>query len=135
MAKKTLRAEALELFQKLRRMEEADDDGYARCVSCSKSFHYTKMDGGHFIPKGQSSYWSLEPENVWPQCKGCNGFGMRYGSAAHSYTLFMEDKFGRLFVENMLETKKDVKKLYAADYREMIADFKQRIKTHEKRLL
>ena len=52
----------------------------------------------HFIPKGSSSYWALEIENVHPQCKGCNGFGMKFGDAAQRYTLWMQDYYGRDFV-------------------------------------
>ena len=92
------------------------------------------MDGGHFIPKGSSSYWALEIENVHPQCKGCNGFGQKYGSAEAWYTLWMEDYYGKEFVQQMLRDKRKIKKLYAADYREMLADFKAQIKQHEDRL-
>ena len=134
MPKKTLRAQALELLQLLRRLEEADDNGYCSCVSCGVKKHYKEMDGGHYIPKGHSSYWALEEENVWPQCKGCNGFGMKHGTALHTYTMFMQNQFGDVFVENMIKTKKDIKKRYTSDYRALIADFKKRIKVHQKRV-
>jgi hypothetical protein len=139
MAKKTLRAQCLEAIQKLARISAANSNGYAQCVSCDPethaSWHHWKdMDGGHFIPKGSSSYWALEIENVHPQCKGCNGFGMKHGSAEAWYTLWMEDYYGKDFVEQMLRDKRKIKKLYAADYREMLADFKEQIRFHEERL-
>lgn len=138
MAKKpttsTLRAKALKTLQKLRRMECADDNGYAKCVSCGKLDHYKNMDGGHFIPKGSSSRWSLEETNIWAQCKGCNGYGMRHGSAEAQYTIHMIDFYGKDYVEHMLATKKDPIKYYAADYREMIASWEEQIKGHERRL-
>lgn len=31
------------------------------------------MDGGHFIPKN-IHITELERDNIWPQCKRCNGF-------------------------------------------------------------
>jgi len=34
----------------------------------------------------------------------------------------------------MLDTRRDIHKLYAADYREMIADWSEQIKGHERRL-
>jgi len=134
MAKKTLRAQALETIQKLARIEAADDNGYAECWSCGRMYHYKDMDGGHFIPKGDSSYWALEKENIHPQCKGCNVFRMKYGTAAQEYTNKMNDFYGRDFVEKMLRDKKKIKKIYSAEYREMISEWNELIKEHEKRI-
>ena len=136
---KTLRAQCLEAIQKLARISAANSNGFAQCVSCDPNthaswHHWKDMDGGHFIPKGSSSYWALEIENVHPQCKGCNGFGMKHGSAEAWYTMWMEDYYGKEFVQQMLRDKRKIKKLYAADYREMLADFKAQIKQHEERL-
>lgn len=135
----SLRAQCLVAIQKLARMKAANANGYAQCVSCDpnelNSWHHWKdMDGGHFIPKGSSSYWALEEQNVHPQCKGCNAFGMKHGSAEAWYTLWMEDYYGKDYVKQMLRDKRKSRKYYAEDYREMLADFKKQIKEHEKRL-
>ena len=130
----TLRAKALKTLQKLSRISAADEWGYCKCVSCGKLEHYKNMDGGHFIPKGSSSRWALEESNVNPQCKGCNGFSMKHGSAEAQYTLFMIDWVGKDQVEYMLATKNDPIKFYAADYREMISEWTEQIKAHERRL-
>lgn len=130
----TLRAKALKTLQKLSRISAADDNGYCKCVCCGKLEHYKNMDGGHFIPKGSSSRWALEESNVHVQCKKCNLYGMRHGSAEAQYTLFMIDWVGKDQVEHMLATKGDPIKFYAADYREMIAEWSEQIKAHERRL-
>jgi hypothetical protein len=139
MPKKTLRAQCLTEIQKLARISAANSNGYAQCVSCDPKdmggwHHWKDGDGGHFIPKGSSSYWALEICNVHFQCKGCNGFGMKHGSAEAWYTLWMQDFYGHDFVEKMLRDKGKEKKLYAADYREMLANFKALIKHHEERI-
>ena len=130
MAKATPRSKCLEALQKLVRLKAADDNGYCQCVSCGKVEHWSDMDGGHFIDKGHSSRWALEEENVHPQCKGCNGFGMKHGTARYTYQRWMEDYYGRDFVDHMLATKKQVHKLYAADYRDMLKDWNAQIKEH-----
>lgn len=127
---KTLRAKCLEALQKLVRLKAADDEGYCRCVSCGKSGRWNEMDGGHFIPKGSSSFWALREENIHPQCGGCNGFGMRYGTAEQTYTLWMIDYYGRDFVEQMHSTKKNPIKIYKKDYEDMLKDLKSQIKEH-----
>jgi len=134
MAKATPRKKCLDAIQKLARISEADDNGYAECWSCNGVFHYKDMDGGHYIPKGSSSYWALEIENVHPQCKGCNGFGMKFGSAAQQYTIRMIDTYGLDHVNHMLTTTKNIKKLYKADYVDMLKEFNELINHHKQRI-
>ena len=92
------------------------------------------MDGGHYIPKGHSSYWSLREENVHPQCKNCNGFEMKFGTAAQRYTLWMVDYYGRDFVEQMENEKRLPVKFYKSDYEEMLKDFNGQIRSHLERI-
>lgn len=129
-----LRKEALQLSQKLARIKSADSTGFATCVTCGKVDHYKNMDGGHFISKGSSSKWALDPRNIHCQCKGCNGFAMTHGTAQIAYTRYMQDKYGDDFIQEMLQQKNDVYKISTAEYRDMVDDLKLQIKKHKKRL-
>lgn len=131
---KVLRQECLKAIQRLCRLAAADDDGNCACVSCGVVKHYSQLQGGHWLAKGSSSFWALRIENVHPQCASCNMWGMRYGSAAQQYTLWMEDMYGRDFVEEMIASKSNPIKLYKADYEEMLEDLNEQIKYHENRL-
>ena len=130
----TLRSKCLTAIQKLARISAADEYGMVQCVSCDKRMHWKECDGGHYIAKGNSSYWALEVENVHPQCRGCNAFGGKYGSAEGQYTLWMIDYYDLDFVKQMHRDKHKPKKLYVADYREMLKEFNDLIKYHEDRL-
>ncbi len=66
------RNEALRHFQKYRRLVNTRN-GYTVCISCQAVHHWKQMDGGHYIPR-TIRITELEPDNVWPQCKQCNGF-------------------------------------------------------------
>lgn len=66
------REKALKEFQRYRRYVCADANGYSQCISCGKIGHVTKMDGGHYESR-KNKATELEPDNVWPQCKYCNG--------------------------------------------------------------
>jgi hypothetical protein len=130
-----LRKDALKALQKLVRLKAADDNGYCSCVSCGCTRPWNEgMQGGHFIPKGSSSYWALEEENVHPQCVYCNQFGMKHGSAAQNYTLYMQDMYGEEMVRQMLADANKPKKLYTADYREMIEEWEKQIKEQLERI-
>jgi tRNA G26 N,N-dimethylase Trm1 len=130
----TPRAKCLQAIQLLARVSAASDEGYCECVSCGAINHFARMDGGHFIPKGASSYWALDFRNVHPQCKSCNAYGMKHGSAAQQYTLWMQDYYGRDFVEEMFEKKRNMKKLYKKDYTEILKELNQQILVHKKRI-
>ena len=130
-----LRKEALATLQKLVRLKAADDKGYCTCVTCGVVKRWNEgIQGGHFIPKGSSSYWSLEEENIHPQCMSCNQFGMKHGDAAQRYTIYMQEMYGKDFVDQMLADAKKPKKLYSADYRDMIEEWKDQIKEQLKRI-
>ena len=133
-AASVLRQKCLKAAQKLARMSAADDDGYCSCVSCNKSLHYKQMDGGHFIPKGASSFWSLKQININPQCKGCNGFGMRHGSAAQSYTLWMIEEHGQPVVDDMLLKKNELCKMLKVDYVDLLKELESLINIERERL-
>lgn len=132
--KKTPRRKCLDALQQLVRLKAADEYGYCECVSCGIKARWSEMDGGHFIPKGHSSFWALREENIHPQCKGCNGFGMKHGTAEQSYTLWMIDYYGRDFVEHMHATKRDQVKYYKRDYEEMLKDLNAQIREHKRRI-
>lgn len=134
MAKKTPRTKCLDAICLLARVSEADDNGYCTCVTCGAVAPWNEMQGGHFIPRGKSSYWALDIRNVHSQCAGCNGFGMKYGSAPQAYTTWMIDYYGRDFVDEMLRDQGNLKKLYKRDYEDMLKDFNEQIRFHKKRI-
>lgn len=130
-----LKKQCLEALQKLVRLKAADDQGFCKCTTCEVIKPWNDgMQGGHFLAKGGSSRWALEEENVHPQCMQCNAFGMNGGAAAVNYTLFMQDTYGRDFVEEMIATKSEAVKFYASDYRDMLLDWNNQIKEHLNRI-
>ena len=125
-----LKEKASVLIQKIVRLKAADCNGYCQCVSCGVVKHWKEMQGGHYVPRGNSATRLME-ENVHPQCKGCNGYGMKYGDAEKHYTLYMIDMYGRDFVEHLLSLKGKPHKWSRCDLEDMIIDFKAQIKELE----
>ena len=129
------RASALEAAQALARISRADDDGYCTCVTCGHVGKWNDgFDGGHFIAKGSCSYWMLDPRIIWPQCKPCNGNGMKFGNKEAVFTLWMIDKFGREFVDHIHAMQKTVIKRTAQDYDEFTKSANLEIAGHKKRI-
>jgi len=85
------------------RRKLADDNGYVACVCCGKVKHWKEMDAGHFIPKKKGKAVYFLPENIFPQCTGCN---RPYSSAQAekvkiAYTLWMVKTYGTEAVERL----------------------------------
>lgn len=134
-----LRKKCLVAIQLLARISAADADGYVQCVCCGVIKHYRDgMHGGHFIAKGRggTNHLALNIENVHPQCAGCN-FQMSKGAgtAAAQYTRWMYDYYGKDYVDqNMIDAPNLVKKISKPEYEDMLAEFQEQIKYHEKRI-
>jgi hypothetical protein len=70
---KTLKAKAWKQFSLFIRQRDANENGYGKCVTCSRVKHWREMDAGHWLSRGYLAT-KFEETNVYLQCKFCNGF-------------------------------------------------------------
>jgi hypothetical protein len=123
---------AAKKLQLLVRLKAADDSGYVRCVTCGVVRKWNDgIQGGHYISRRKLHHKLLE-ENIHPQCKMCNG---PLKGNPYKYTLFMEDMYGRDFVEKLIETQNDGP-IYKtkADLEEFIKELDAQIKKERDRI-
>ena len=132
MKKKTLRAlidDVAKLLQKHVRLKAAvaaDKNGFIECVSCNKWFHWKDMQGGHWIERGKQATKIME-ENIHPQCKGCNQYGMRHRThVREGYSKFMRDMYGDDFCDQMLVDSKKPIKYFRPDLEDMVRDLRRK---------
>lgn len=110
-SKSGVRQRCLASFQKLRRLEEADENGMVRCISCGRVMHWSEAQGGHYIGRA-NRVTELEKDNVFPQCPTCNG--MLSGNPVR-YRINLVRKIGEPRVkrlEDMLEASKGSEEAY-----------------------
>lgn len=93
----SIRESCLTAFQKLRRIEEASDAGYVRCISCGKVMHWKEAQGGHYIPRSYRST-EMEKDNVNPQCSHCN---LILNGNTAMYRISLVKKIGEARVERL----------------------------------
>lgn len=115
-----LRKLARAVFQKYRRMQCANQDGFVECISCGAVKHYKECDGGHFIPAEVSLFLLFEPNNVWAQCRGCN----KYKSGNHpDYRENLIKKIGQKNVDKLYRDRnKKIKELNTRELYEKIIE-------------
>lgn len=124
--KKTIAQEveaAAVLLQKLTRLRAADHNGHRACVTCGAVKPWDEMQGGHFIGRKWTATKLIE-ENINTQCARCNG-PLRGNMIA--YTLYMQDKYGREFVEELERIKHVTKKYYRDEVLELQQKYKDEI--------
>jgi hypothetical protein len=114
--------ECAEILQRIVRIK-ASKNGYANCVTCGVNKPWQELQGGHFISRVKTAHKLLE-ENIHPQCGKCNGY-LRGNMVA--YTLYMEDMYGRDFVEELLATQNQTKKYSRFEIEELKAALKQEL--------
>jgi len=140
MKKKTLRAlidDVAKLLQKHVRLKAAvaaNKNGFIECVSCNKWFHWKDMQGAHWIERGKQATKIME-ENIHPQCKGCNQYGMRHRThVREGYSKFMRDMYGDDFCDQMLIDSKKPVKYFRPDLEDMVKDLRKKNKELESQL-
>lgn len=120
--------EAATIMQKYVRLKAADENGYVSCVTCGVTKQWDDgMQGGHFIPRACLATRLME-ENIHPQCSYCNG---HLRSNPIKYTLYMEDMYGRDFVEHLESLRRTTTIYTKAEAYEKLEEVKELIKQLE----
>lgn len=106
--KSYLTARAQSLINKYARLRDERQRGHICCTCNGKG----KMDGGHFLPVLTHKSIRFNVNQIHQQCVKCNqhNSGMR-----HEYKIFMINKYGLEYVEQ-LEASKGALKSYSIEY-------------------
>jgi len=118
-------------FSKYIRLRDSDDMGYGKCCTCPKILFWKESHAGHFISRGNKLIrW--DERNVHLQCPGCNTY--RAGEQAE-YLLFLENKYGREIVDELMKKKRDWNGVGGPsihEMRDMIEEYKEKVKALDK---
>lgn len=118
---KRLFNDALTAFQKLRRLQESDKNGYCKCVN-GEMKHWKACDGGHYFSSGKCRNTAFTPMNVHPQSKIKN-FNMGTGFVADEYKSYLIKRYGKEAFEILEIQAKIPKKWSNFELIEMRKDF------------
>ena len=90
-----------------------------KCITCGKHFHFSELDGGHFIQRQHlATRW--DPRNVKAQCKRDNRFlyGLQY-----EFSLAL----GSELSEELLIKSKQIFKKTDAEYLEIFEEYRDKL--------
>lgn len=94
-------------FNLLRRLQEADEDGFCVCIATGERYHYTKIDAGHWI-EAERNATRFDPQNVHPQSKHSNNHN-HGDSGGREYTLGMVKRFSVKFCQDLISKSRQAK--------------------------
>jgi hypothetical protein len=100
-------------------------DGFFQCISCGKILTIDKMNAGHFIAVGQSSFLRYYLQNINGQCSGCNNF--KHGNLIE-YRMGLVQKIGEEGVD-YLECNRHTLKKWTRDELQEIIDYFSGVKS------
>lgn len=110
-------------FNKCIRLRDSDSNGMLTCITCGAKVHYKEADAGHYVHT-----LHFVEFNQFGQCKRCN---MYLSGNLANYTLFMLDKYGREWVDELHREGYKPQKYSIPDLKDMRERYKRTIKILE----
>lgn len=110
------------------RIRESDSSGKCECYTCGTKDHWTKLQAGHFIKRAETILrWDVR--NLRPQCVNCNC--NLHGNIKSYETKLEEEQPG--ICDELRELAREVNKYTRDDLKEMLIDFRSKLKMVEMR--
>ncbi len=122
-SKSSLKKKLWKLVSEYIRRRDANNDGFAECVTCGVVKHWKELQAGHFVG-GRRNSIIYELTNIHPQCYGCNV--CKYGETL-KYLDFMLEKYGQAEVSRLRSLNEKSVNFSIQDYEEMIEKFKKKL--------
>lgn len=122
-----LKKELDRVFSIFIRTRGMNENGMNQCVTCGRVEHWKNLDAGHYVPR-QDLATRWDEQNVWPQCKPCNGFR---GGEPEKMAEYINRKCG-LLTSIALRTKGRQSFRLTRDWlKKQIIVYKERIRTSD----
>lgn len=112
-------ADAQKVFNQFIRLRDENNP----CISCGR-WHTGQWHAGHYRSVGSSPHLRFNEHNAHRQCQPCNHF---LSGNIVNYRRGLIDKIGKQAVEQ-LEANQDIKKYTIDDIKQIIQEYKMKIK-------
>ncbi|QDP50533.1 MAG: putative protein ninG [Prokaryotic dsDNA virus sp.] len=118
--RKTLIKKLDTIFSKYIRLRKAKNE-FAKCVTCGKVAHFSKLQAGHFISrKNYATRW--DDTNVQVQCVACNVY--KYGEQ-YKFGIWLDKNIGEGTADKLYKKSRKICKFSDDKIKEMIDYYKQ----------
>jgi len=126
-----LKKELFTLIQLLARLQEVDQYGWGKCISCWKRIRWDQWDWWHYISRTNMST-AFDLRNIHLQCKNCNG--NLHGNVVE-YRKNLVQLYGEDFVKELEERKNQVKDYTIEELEALIEQTKRLIELEKQKFV
>jgi hypothetical protein len=106
------------------RLRDSDENGMATCITCGDKQHWTDMDCGHFVKRGnKSTRWDLK--NCGPQCRLCNSTP---DGKEDEHAAYIDERYGNGTALQLRRTGKEVEHFTEHELNNMCQELKVEVK-------
>jgi len=112
------------VFSEYIRRRDADEYGRVKCCTCPNTFHWSEMDAGHFVRRGNLSV-RFHEMNCHAQCKECNQF--KYGMEAEHY-VYIANRYNEGTPLHLIQLGRSGVKFMQFEIDEMTEKYKLKIR-------
>ena len=118
------------VFSRYIRLRAANLDGFCECVTCGRSYHWQKIQCGHFMSRAKySTRWTSEPiPNCAPQCYGCN---IRRQGEQYKFSIYLDQTYGKGSSDTLLLASNQIIKYSDQDLLDLIEEYTEKLKDLE----
>lgn len=111
------------IFSQYVRLKESDEYGYCECVTSGQKMFWTEAQCGHFVSRGKyPTRW--DETNCHPQSVYSNIF---LKGDYINYTIYMIDRYGREYVDELIDRSKQSVKIPTNELIEKITYYKTEV--------
>jgi hypothetical protein len=111
-------------FSRLIRLENSDENGKCKCVTCEHVDRWQDMECGHYVPRANMSL-RYSKVNCGPQCPKCN---KGEGGNLKAFEYYLIQKHGSAIIEWLQMQKHQTVKFTQIEIDCMESSFKDEIK-------
>jgi hypothetical protein len=123
----TLKKDLDLIFSRWLRQSGADKDGICECFICGDKGHYSIMQAGHYVKRG-NSFLRFDTRNVKINCKDCNEYK---GGNYIQYAFKLEEQSPGI-TEYLVEEGNIVYKFTRQELKDLIAEYSRKLKLLQK---
>lgn len=113
------------VFSEFVRLNQVDDNGYVRCITCGKLYNWKNIHNGHFISRSIFAT-RFNEINCNPQCCHCNSF-------KQGEWLIYEQRLIEMYGEEKVNELKQIARMGGRQDNntlcEMIIEYRDKVKT------
>ena len=112
------------IFSEYIRIRHCDHLGNVKCITCGDYYHWTEVQCGHFIKRGNmATRWDLK--NCGEQCMTCNcaNDGME-----ESHRIYIENKYGEGTADELERRGRSEAHYSEHDLKQMIEELRTELK-------